>query len=303
MAKNSKDKLGSGLKALLSNSNIKPKTEDPKEVLDALTGVAMVPIKYIEPNPFQPRTEFDPELLTELVQSIKTYGLIQPITLRRLSDKAFQIISGERRYRASKMAGLKEVPAYIQSIDDDNTVLEMALVENIQRADLNAMEISLTYQRLIDECKINHEILADRVGKKRSTVSNYVRLLKLPPDIQKALKENKLSMGHARALLSLDAQDQLVVVAKEVMSKGLSVRATEALVKEIKASKVKATPKPKAEDTSTPDDAMIVNYRNMISTELGSKVSINRSNNGSGKIVINFNSDDELEDIIEYFDR
>ncbi len=303
MAKNTKDKLGSGLKALLANSNAKPKSQATKQSVSQVSGVAMIPIENIEANPFQPRTEFEEEKLLELVASLKTYGLIQPITVRKLSDTAFQIISGERRYRASKLANLKEIPAYIREADD-NTVLEMALVENIQRADLNALEIAITYQRLVDECEINHEELADRVGKKRSTVSNYIRLLKLPAEIQKALKDGKLSMGHARAILSLENADQISLVSKQIIADSLSVRATEALVKSMRHQDT--PPSSPSSDTDRLEDnhekRMVESFRKVIMDSLGSKVKINRNTDGSGKIVINFKNNKELEDIIDYFE-
>jgi len=303
MAKNSKDKLGSGLKALLANTTSKPKTAQNKPSVANLSGIAMIPISNIEANPFQPRTEFEEEKLLQLVQSIKAYGLIQPITVRRLSDNAFQIISGERRYRASKLANLKEVPAYIREADD-NLVLEMALVENIQRADLNALEVAITYQRLIDECQINHEALADRVGKKRSTVSNYIRLLKLPPSVQKALKDRALSMGHARAILSLKSQDEINKVSQKVISEGLSVRATESIVRALNTTEVPtpSDPPPTEVPAVSADQATVDKYRKLIMEEIGSKVSINRNTQGAGKIVISFNNNKELEDIIDYFE-
>lgn len=302
MAKSSKDKLGSGLRALLDKSNAKTKSEVSDKSVEQVSGVAMIPITQIEANPFQPRTDFEQEKLLELVQSIKTYGLIQPITVRKLNDSSFQIISGERRYRASKLAKLDEIPAYIRQADD-NTVLEMALVENIQRADLNALEVAITYQRLVDECEINHEELADRVGKKRSTVSNYIRLLKLPADVQKALKERKLSMGHARAILSLKTPEQVTLVSNEVIKNNLSVRATEALVRSTLASPTTIQPKPQStivEDTQ--DSRMVDSFRKVIMDSIGSKVNINRNTDGSGKIVISFKNNKELEDIIEYFE-
>lgn len=303
MAKNSKDKLGSGLKALLANTTSKPNIPKSEPNVSNLSGIAMIPITSIEANPFQPRTEFEEEKLLQLVASIKSYGLIQPITVRRLSDNAFQIISGERRYRASKLANLKEVPAYIREADD-NLVLEMALVENIQRADLNALEVAITYQRLIDECEINHEALADRVGKKRSTVSNYIRLLKLPPSVQSLLKNESLSMGHARAILSLDSQEQVNKVSQKVISDGLSVRATEALVKAINNDDQTQSTTPSESPAQTPsaDQSTVEGYRKLIMQEIGSKVSISRNTQGVGKIVISFNNNKELEDIIDYFE-
>jgi ParB family chromosome partitioning protein len=202
MAKKVKKKeLGLGIRALLSNLDEGEATpEEQKEVVKELSHtVAMIPVDQIEVNPFQPRVEFDEEALKELSSSIKVHGVIQPLTLRRLSDNAYQLISGERRLRASKLAGLQEVPAYVR-LANDQEMLEMALVENIQRQDLNPIEVAITYQRLIDECSLTHQNLGGRVGKKRSTVSNFLRLLQLPPQIQQALKNKRISMGHAKAL-------------------------------------------------------------------------------------------------------
>ena len=211
-----KEQVGKGLRALLGNiESIESSDQTKKEVVRELSkSIELISIQSIETNPYQPRTEFDQEELLALVQSIKTLGLIQPITVRSIGSDKYQIISGERRWRASKLAGLSEIPAYIR-IADDQGMLEMALVENIQRSDLNPLEVALSYQRLIDECNLQHDTLAKRVGKERSTVSNYIRLLKLPPDIQSALRDKKLSMGHARALSGLeDPALQLVVYKK-----------------------------------------------------------------------------------------
>jgi len=232
-----KEELGRGIRALLSGIDQTKIEEDKKEaVVEELSkSVAEIPIGLIEANPYQPRTEFKDKDLLELTQSIKSYGIIQPITVRKIGNK-FQIISGERRWRASKLAGLKSVPAYIR-IADDQGMLEMALVENIQRADLNAIEVAISYHRLMEECDLNHEELADRVGKERSTVSNYVRLLKLPPPIQKSIKSGVISMGHARALSGIDDSNWQIQLHKKIIDNGLSVRASEALVKEWKSRK------------------------------------------------------------------
>ncbi|MEL6866667.1 MAG: ParB/RepB/Spo0J family partition protein, partial [Bacteroidota bacterium] len=202
MAKKYKKKeLGQGIRALLSNIDHGSSNEGPQEdVVRTLSNtIATIPLNSIEVNPGQPRIEFDEEALQELSESIKVHGLIQPITVRRLNEQTYQLISGERRMRASKIAGLKEVPAYIR-LANDQEMLEMALIENIQREDLNAIEVANSYQRLIEECELTHEALSERVGKNRSSVTNYLRLLKLPPDVQSAIKEQKISMGHARAL-------------------------------------------------------------------------------------------------------
>jgi ParB family chromosome partitioning protein len=222
-----KKNKGLGIGALLSTMNTNLETEEKKELVNQLSStVNEIALSNIEANPFNPRIEFDEEALQELADSIKLHGLIQPITVRHLGDERFQLISGERRFRASKMAGLQSVPAYVRIAGDD-AMLELALIENIQRQDLNSIEIANTYERLMEELKITHEILAKRVGKKRSTVSNYLRLLKLPASIQAAIKEDKITMGHARALVNVENLSLVNVVCKEIIEHDLSVRKTE----------------------------------------------------------------------------
>jgi len=293
-----KEQLGQGLRALLGNiDNSDSGAELKKEVVGELSKrTEEIAIDDIEINPFQPRKEFDQEELLALVQSIKTLGLIQPITVRSISESRYQIISGERRWRASKLAGLKSIPAYIR-IADDQGMLEMALVENIQRSDLNPLEIAISYQRLIDECELQHDELAKRVGKERSTVSNYVRLLKLPPDIQSALKSKKLSMGHARALIGLEDPSQQLFVYKKLIKDGLSVRQTEAMVRDLKnpAQTIKKAP-------GSVEHPEVKKIKDRLSYVLGSKVEINRTARGKGKIVIHFNSDDQFNNIIDQID-
>lgn len=289
--------LGKGIRALLSNIEEKKTPEQQNEIVQELSrNTGMIPIGQIEVNPYQPRTEFDPQELLELSQSIKTYGLIQPITVRRLNDSQFQLISGERRLRASKLAGLKEVPAYIR-LANDQELLEMALVENIQRSNLNAIEIGISYQRLIDECQLTHESMADRVGKDRSTISNYIRLLKLPPPIQNALKEGTISMGHARSLAGITDVDQQLYVFNELISKGLSVRALEAFIKD------RNTPKEKPSNNAVPFQAELTKMSDTLSHKYNTKVSINRKENGKGFITFNFNNDDELNELFEIMDQ
>ena len=269
-----------------------------KDVVEELSKtVAEVPINKIEPNPFQPRKDFDKEELLELVQSIKTLGLIQPITLRSIGKNKYQIISGERRWRASKLAGLKTVPAYIR-IADDQGMLEMALVENIQRSNLNALEVAISYQRLIDECDLQHDELAQRVGKERSTVSNYIRLLKLPPSVQSALKANTISMGHARALLSIDNPSLQISILKQIKAEGLSVRAIEKLIKENKPSK-----KSSGKKSVIKMHPEVRKIRDRLSLHFGSKVEIKRSAKGKGKMIIHFNSDDQFNDIVDLIEE
>ncbi len=222
-----KKNKGLGIGALLSTMNTNLETEEKKELVNQLsTTVNEIALSNIEANPYNPRVEFEEEALQELSESIKIHGLIQPITVRHLGGERFQLISGERRLRASKMAGIETVPAYVRIAGDD-AMLELALIENIQRQDLNSIEIANTYERLMDEMKITHETLAKRVGKKRSTVSNYLRLLKLPAVIQAAIKEEKITMGHAKALVNVENLSLVNVVCKEIIEQDLSVRKTE----------------------------------------------------------------------------
>ena len=289
-----KEQVGKGLRALLGNIESVESPKEKKALVNELSKTTTeIEIENIEINPFQPRKEFDQDELLALVQSIKTLGLIQPITVRSVSEKKYQIISGERRWRASKLAGLKSIPAYVR-IADDQGMLEMALVENIQRSDLNPLEVALSYQRLIDECNLQHETLAKRVGKERSTVSNYIRLLKLPPDIQSAVKAKKLSMGHARALLSIEDPTLQLQLSKKILEESLSVRNTEKLIREAKTpgAKIKTAP----DRIEHPE---IRKIKDRLSYLLGSKIDIQRSNKGKGKIVIHFNSDDQFNNIID----
>jgi len=290
-----KEQVGKGLRALLGNiEKVESSSEVKKEVVNELSRTtAEIPINSIEINPFQPRKEFNQEELLALTQSIKSLGLIQPITVRSVSEDKYQIISGERRWRATKLAGLKSIPAYIR-IADDQGMLEMALVENIQRSDLNPLEIALSYQRLIDECNLQHEVLAKRVGKERSTVSNYIRLLKLPPDVQSSLKAKRITMGHARALLSLEDPMHQLQLCKKILTESLSVRNTEKMIREFKSpdSTIKTAPK----SIEHPEIRKIKDRLNYL---LGSKIDIQRSIKGKGKIVIHFNSDDQFNNIID----
>ncbi len=278
-------------------TNIETQTQEKQaEVVRELTHtVAMIPLEEIEVNPYQPRVEFDTETLEDLANSLKTHGLIQPITVRRLADKQYQIISGERRFRASKIAGLTEVPAYIR-LANDQEMIEMALVENIQREDLNAIEVAITYQRLIDECDLTHENLSDRVGKKRSTVTNFLRLLKLPPDIQRSLKEGGISMGHARALLGVEDLATQHQIFKEIVAKDLSVRAAEDLIRYYSKP---ATKKPAPAKLSNDYTAVEGNLKNY----LGAKVALKVKPNGSGQISIPFTSTEDLNRLLDLIEK
>jgi len=301
MSKKNKEQLGKGLRALLGNIEKveKPTVEEKKEVVQELTkSTAEISITDIEPNPFQPRTDFDQDELLELVQSIKTHGIIQPVTLRSLGQGKYQIISGERRWRASKLAGLKSIPAYVR-IADDQGMLEMAIVENIQRSNLNALEVAISYQRLLDECELQHEELAERVGKERSTVTNYMRLLKLPPDIQSGLKSEQISMGHARALLSIEDVTSQLFMYKRVLRESLSVRNTEKLIRDHKNKSSGKTTTAKASQMH-PE---VKKIQDRLSMQLGVKININRSQDGKGKITIPFSSDDQFNDIIDAIDE
>ncbi len=297
MAKKVKKKeLGRGIRALLSNIEAEV-NENPEMVVKELShSVAMIKLDQIEVNPFQPRKEFDQENLAELAESLKVHGLIQPITVRRMARGEYQLISGERRLRASKLAGLKEVPAYIR-VANDQEMLEMALVENIQREDLNAIEVAITYQRLLEECDLTHEGLSDRVGKKRSTVTNFLRLLKLPPVVQQALKERNISMGHARALAGMDDVAFQISLLSRIAEEGLSVRHVENIIRGYNEPK-------KAKKTSDlPHE--YVGVRDTLRTFFGSgKVQLKLSKSGKGgQIVIPFGSDSDLNEILDQLDK
>ena len=286
--------LGKGLSALLESAE----TDITLSALDGKTSansgvlgsIAQVDISSIETNPFQPRTEFEKEALIDLTNSIKVHGIIQPITLRKMGRGNYQIISGERRFRAAQLAGLTQVPCYIR-VADDQTMLEMAIVENLQREDLNAIEIALSFKRLIDECNLTQEQLSEKVGKNRSTVTNYLRLLKLPLAVQVALRENKISMGHARALLSISDEDKQLAALETILEENLSVRKVEELVKEKRA---KNASKSSIELTKTEKRAV-----ESLAKLLDTKVLVTMNNRGKGKIVIDFKTDVEFGRILK----
>ncbi|MEG1556019.1 MAG: ParB/RepB/Spo0J family partition protein [Bacteroidales bacterium] len=283
-------KLGKGLGALLGGADIPISPTSAARVKSDTN--SYIKIDTIEANPYQPRTDFEQQALEELAQSIKTYGLIQPITVRPVENGKYQLISGERRLRASKLAGLAEIPAFVRTADDFLSI-QMALVENIQREDLNAIEIAVSYQRLIDECNFKQEELSEKVGKNRSTISNYLRLLKLSKEAQIAVRDNKISMGHARAIVIIEDDKLQTKMVNEIVAQGLSVRQTEALVKkyssDFKTSKTKIK-------INLSDD--VVNFKTDLSKRLNAKVLVNKDMNGKGKIVIPFTSDEELKKII-----
>lgn len=294
MSKVKRKELGKGLKALLGGFEDADETGKSEIVKELATGSSNIPIDQIVANPYQPRTEFDQEALEELAASIKTYGLIQPITVRRVGENHYQLISGERRLRASKLAQLTEVPAYIR-LADDTVMLEMALVENIQRQDLNAMEVAISYQRLVDEYGLTHDDLSERVGKKRSTVSNYLRLLKLPPQIQQALKDQEITMGHARALAGVQHIDKQLALYQSTIANDLSVRGLEQLIKS--HSTKKTTNRPTEKNTEEEKFAI-----EKLSAYFGQKVNVNIKDNGSGIFSVTFRNRRDLNDILEQLD-
>ena len=294
--KNNKKELGKGIRALLANIEAKEADNPVELVKDLSSNVAMLSISNIIANPHQPRKDFDQQSLKELSESLKTYGLIQPVTVRRLEKDLYQLISGERRFRAAKLAELDEIPAYVR-IADDQEMLEMALVENIQRKDLNALEVAFTYQRLLDECNITHEGLASRISKDRSTVTNFLRLLKLPPEIQSSLKSEEISMGHARALLGVDDVAQMIYLYRQVKDQNLSVRDTEALVKK------QNVPQESKANTATTKDHAIRKIQDDLSDVFDTKVDVKQTPTGKGNIIIHFANTLELNRILDLLEK
>jgi len=284
-----KKALGRGLGALIEDASSTPEIVHSEAVNE-------IDINKIETNPFQPRSKFDEEALNELAISIKELGIIQPITVRKMENKKFQLITGERRLRASKIAGLETIPAYIRTADDQS-MLEMALVENIQREDLDAIEISISYQRLIEECKLTQETLSERVGKKRSTVTNYLRLLKLPAEIQVSIRNNDLSIGHAKTLINIDNKEDQLKVFETIIKNELSVRKAEELVRKLQAEKLD-DPKAKTQSQQAYEE-----LKDHLASHFHTNVSLQRNTKGAGKIVIPFKTDEELERIIGIFDK
>ena len=296
--------LGRGLSALLDDTEA---THPPKNGMNPISetgqgqrqesSIGNISISDIETNPFQPRTEFDQVALNELAESIRVQGLIQPITVRKLSANKYQLISGERRLRASKLANLKEIPAYVRMADDQQ-MLEMALIENIQRENLNAIEVALSFQRMLEECNLKQEQLGERVGKNRSTVTNYLRLLKLPPAIQVSIRDQKISMGHARALISVEEVDKQLFIHEEIIDKGLSVRKVEELVRNINTIEVKPAKEKKIVSPSFEYQKL----QNDLASKFASKVKLKVGENGKGAIEIPFVSEDDLSRILELLD-
>lgn len=290
-----KQALGRGLSALLKDPENDIQSVEDKNADKVVGNIIELEISAIEINPFQPRSNFNEETLRELATSIKELGVIQPITVRKLDFNKYQLISGERRLRASGLVGLTHIPAYIR-IANDNESLVMALVENIQRHDLDPIEIALSYQRLIDEIQLTQEQMSDRVGKKRSTIANYLRLLKLDPIIQTGIRDGFISMGHGRAIINIEDLDIQTDIYQKIVSQNLSVRETEALVKNYHESLTpKAEGKPKAASSFTVRETQ----KNSFNDYFGSKVDIKVANNGKGKITIPFNSEADFNRIIK----
>lgn len=281
--------LGRGLDALISTDEVKT---------SGSSSINEIELSKISVNPNQPRREFDPVGLQELADSIVEIGIIQPITLRQLNENSYQIIAGERRYRASIQAGLKTIPAYIRTADDEN-VMEMALIENIQREDLNSLEIALAYQHLLEQYELTQERLSERVGKNRTTIANYLRLLKLPAQIQVALKNRLIDMGHARALLTLDNPKQQIRIFKEIQEQGYSVRKVEEIVKMLSQGR-KEKQNNMLKKTKLTEEYLLL--QKQLSGFFGSKVRLSYSSKGKGKISIPFDNEEDLKRIVEIFD-
>ena len=293
--KQNKDALGKGIRSLLQSIDSDLKTPagniNPSLVQEA-TGAMRIPLENIEPNPKQPRKDFDEESLQELAASLKLHDMIQPVTISKLHGNKYRLISGERRLRAAKLAGLKDVPAYVRQANDQD-LLELALLENLQREDLNAMEIALSYKRMMDELNHTQEQVAERMGKDRSTVTNYIRLLRLPPDIQVAVRHGEISMGHARALINVDTIDKQLFIFDEIKAKGLSVRQTENLVRNL----YKETEEKKPLNNLLPPAFQKVEDK--LSSHFSTRVKLRHSKNGSGQITFDYYSLEELNKLLD----
>ncbi|MCX6279796.1 MAG: ParB/RepB/Spo0J family partition protein [Bacteroidetes bacterium] len=292
-----KKALGRGLSALLDTSGSdSPQVNLPDEYISG--SFRQVRIDQIEANPFQPRTHFNENELRELADSIREHGIIQPLTIRKIDSNKYQLISGERRLRASQLAGLTEVPAYIR-VANDEQMLEMALVENIQREDLNPIEIAISFQRLLEECRIKQEDLSHKVGKDRTTISNYIRLLKLPNEIQVAVRDNLISNGHARAMINLNDEKAQLVVLKNILEKKSSVRQVEEMVRNIAVEVEKKVVVVVPQNVHIQEKFEKARLALLGKLQSGVELKVNR--NGAGKIIISFNSDEDFERIISKF--
>ena len=286
---NKRSALGRGLSALLENENTDVTSRSNSNGSTLVGAVANIDLEMIEANPFQPRTHFEEDALNELAHSIKEQGIIQPVTVRKLGYDKYQLISGERRFKASKLAGLKTIPAYIR-IANDQAMLEMAIVENIQRENLNAIEIAISYQRLLEECSLTQEELSNKVGKNRSTVSNYLRMLKLPPEIQIGIRDGKITMGHARAIINIENPEEQLAIYHDIINGELSVRKVEEIARSGKAKKDKVTSAPSTE---------FLQIQQHLSERFNAKVAVVHDNKGKGKIVIPYLSQEDLDRLLK----
>lgn len=297
MAVGKKSPLGRGLDALITMDDLKT---------GGSSSISEIELSKIQPNPDQPRSVFEEETLEELSASIRALGIIQPITLKEVSPEKYMIISGERRYRASLKAGLKSIPAYVKTAADEN-VVEMALIENIQREDLNSIEIALAYQKLIDNYGLTQEKLSERVGKKRTTIANYLRLLKLPAEIQMSLKDKKIDMGHARALIPVEDPEVQLALYEQIIADGLSVRMVEDMVRRVAAGEELQQKNDKEKGGKDGRKSMLPEEYKMLKNHLSrffnTKVQLTYGENGKGKISIPFNSEEDLERLIGLFDK
>jgi ParB family chromosome partitioning protein len=294
--KQNKDALGKGIRSLLQSIDADLKTSSghlKNTVVETVTSVARIPVDEIETNPKQPRKDFDEQALNELAASIKKHDIIQPVTVSKLPSGRYRLISGERRWRAAKIASLKDIPAYVRQANDQQ-LLQLALLENLQREDLNAMEIALSYKRMMDELNFTQEQVAEDMGKDRSTVTNYIRLLKLPPDIQIAVRSGELSMGHARALINVDTIDKQLFIFAEIKNKGLSVRQTEALVRNL-YKQGNGVKKP-AKSSLSPSFQKI---EDKLASHFSTRVKLKHSRNDGGEINIQYYSIEELNHILK----
>jgi len=295
--KKDKEALGKGIRSLLQSIDADLKTtsgELKTSVVEAVTNMLRIGLDQIETNPRQPRHDFDEQALQELAHSIRLHDIIQPVTVSKLPSGKYRLISGERRFRAAKIAGLKDIPAYVRQADDQQ-LLELALLENLQREDLNAMEIALSYKRMMEELNYTQEQVAERMGKERSTVANYIRLLKLPPDIQVAVRSNQLSMGHARALINVDTVDKQLYLFGEIKAKGLSVRQTEELVRRLykeDGNPVKSSVKPTLPEA-------FKRIEDNLASHFSTRVKLNHSKKGEGSISIEYYSLQELNKLLD----
>lgn len=292
--KQNKDALGKGIRSLLQSidTDMKTATGLKNSVVESVTAMQRIPVAEIVPNPKQPRKDFDEQALQDLAHSIKLHDLVQPITVAQQANGKYLLIAGERRWRAAKLAGLKDLPAYVRKANDQQ-LLELALLENLQRENLNAMEIALSYKRMMEELNQTQEEVAERMGKERSTVANYIRLLKLPPDIQVAVRKNQLTMGHARALVNVDAVDKQLYVFNEVLRSGLSVRQTEELVRKLYKPAV---------PNATGKEALPPAYKKIedkLASHFSTRVRLNHTKKGSGGIQIEYQSVQDLNKILE----